>query len=87
MGWGEAAWPGRAAAALLTPTLVMRNADLRCHNFRYFLSEARSPEFNVKSPKVYMLATDLIIFKTLLGPNTSHLWARLGSWASGVCPP
>lgn len=33
-----------------------------------------------------MLATDLIIFETLLGPNTSHLWARLGSRPLGQAP-
>lgn len=67
--------PGQvgAAAAQLKPTVLTGNADLCSHSLRHFQSEAKNPEFYVKSPKVYMLATDLIILKTLLEPNISHL--------------
>lgn len=33
-----------------------------------------------------MLTTDLIVFETLLGPNTSFLWARLSSQPLGQAP-
>ena len=74
----------RAAAAQLQPIIYCGEHRPVLPELQIFFKWSQKSRVLCEITKGLQAGNRVYFLETLLGPNTSHLWARLGPWASGV---